>query len=303
MRIFFDQDAVVEGAWFALVAIDAEVDGPRMIFGQERPLHAARKAGAAATAQTGGLDGIDNLSRRHLVDGLGHTAPGPPPTSTLDSAVPIEVAPGELKMNGITNGVSSGSHDRSLQDEVAGGGEAEPELTGYALAFRTFEIPPARFQIDPAIPPSMLRSRSTKKRTYGGAFGRRPPGVNESTTSLAAAALPVRSSPRNASTANGSEANGSEKAGTPVRRSARGSKLAMELMSLDGPADEEDGSDDQDEEAEYGEKKEETSSSASEVEELEGEDEDSEDDDGDEEADVPEDDENEEDDDEEEEDE
>jgi histone acetyltransferase SAS3 len=236
-----------------------------------------------------------------LVDGLGHTAPGPPPTSTLDSAVPIEVAPGELKMNGITNGVSSGSHDRSLQDEVAGGGEAEPELTGYALAFRTFEIPPARFQIDPAIPPSMLRSRSTKKRTYGGAFGRRPPGVNESTTSLAAAALPVRSSPRNASTANGSEANGSEKAGTPVRRSARGSKLAMELMSLDGPADEEDGSDDQDEEAEYGEKKEETSSSASEVEELEGEDEDSEDDDGDEEADVPEDDENEEDDDEEEE--
>ena len=232
------------------------------------------------------------------VNSHGHTAPGPPPTSTVDNAVSTAVTPGEIKMNGLTNGVSSGSHDTSHRDELASTGEAEPESTGYALAFRSLEIPPTRFQIDPAIPPSMLRSRSTKKRTYGGAFGRRPPGLNGSAASAATAAQPVRSSPRNASTANGSEANGSEKAGTPIRRSARGSKLAMELMSLDGPADEDGGSDDQDDEIEYAGKKEESSSSASEV-EAEAEEEESEDDDDEEEAEVPEDDENEDDDDDE----
>ena len=229
----------------------------------------------------------------------GHTAPGPPPTSTLDNAVSTAVTPGELKMNGVTNGVSSVSHDNSHRDELGSTGEAEPEFTGYALAFRSLEIPPTRFQIDPAIPPSMLRSRSTKKRTYGGAFGRRPPGLNGSAASPATAAQAVRSSPRNASTANGSEANGSEKAGTPIRRSARGSKLAMELMSLDGPADEEGGSDDQDDEIEYAGKKEESSSNSSEV-EAEAEEEESEDDDDEEEeAEVPQDDENEDDDDDE----
>jgi histone acetyltransferase SAS3 len=234
------------------------------------------------------------------VDNHGHIAPGPPPTSTLDSGVPSEVSLGTLKMNGITNGVSSGSQDKSPQDEAAGGGgEAGPELTGYALAFRTLEIPPTRFQIDPAIPPSMLRSRSTKKRSYGGAFGRRPPGLNGSAASPATTAQPVRSSPRNASTANGSEANWSEKAGTPIRRSARGSKLATELVSLDGPADDEDASEDQDEEAEYGGKKEESTSSASEV-EAEAEDDESEEED-EEEVEVPEDDENDEEEDDEEE--
>ena len=234
------------------------------------------------------------------VDSRGHTAPGPPPTSTLDSAVPTVVALTNLKMNGLTNGMSSDSHDNFPQDDLVSGGAAEPELTGYALVYRTLDIPPTRFQIDPAIPPSMLRSRSTKKRTYGGAFGRRPPGVNGTAASPAPAAQPVRSSPRNAGTANGSEANGSEKAGTPIRRSARGSKLATELVSLDGPVDEEDPSDDPDEERDYVGKKEESSSSASEV-EANAED-DSESDDSEEEAEVPEDDdENEEDDEEEEE--
>ena len=234
------------------------------------------------------------------VNSYGHIAPGPPPTSTLDNAAPTEMNPSKLKTNGVTNGVSSGLQDNSSQNEAARRSETEPELTGYALAFRTLQIPPTRFQIDPAIPPSMLRSRSTKKRTYGGTFGRRPPGLNGSAASPATAAQPVRSSPRNVGTANGSEANGSEKAGTPIRRSARGSKLAMELVSLDGPADGEDASEDQDEEAEYVEKKEEGSSSASEV-EAEAEDEESEDGDDEEEAELGEEDENEEDDDDDEE--
>jgi hypothetical protein len=196
----------------------------------------------------------------------------------------------------MTNGVSVGSHHNSAQDQAAARGEAEPELTGYALAYRTLAIPPTRFQIDPAIPPSMLRSRSTKKRSYGGVLGRRPPGLNGSVASPAIAAQPVRSSPRNASTANGSEANGSEKAGTPIRRSARGSKLATELLSLDGPADEEDASEDQDDEPEYADKKGESTSSTSEV-EADADEEEESGNDEDEDAELPDQDENDDDDD------
>jgi len=251
------------------------------------------KAEEESQSLNGDSPGDGESNDAALVDSRGHIAPGPPPTSTLDNAVPGEVTPGELKMNGVTNGVSLGSHDNTAHDDATARGKAEPELTGYALAYRTLGIPPSRFQIDPAIPPSMLRNRSTKKRSYGGGLGRRPPGLNGSAASLAIAAQPVRSSPRNASTANGSEANGSEKAGTPIRRSARGSKLATEFLSLDGPADEDDASDDQDDEPEYAEKKEESTSSTSEVEADADEEEESENDE-DEDAELPDQDENEE---------
>ena len=70
MRILFHEDAVVEGAGFALVGVDAQVDGAGMVLGQEGPLEAGREAGAAAAAQAGVLDGLRDLGRRHFEDGL-----------------------------------------------------------------------------------------------------------------------------------------------------------------------------------------------------------------------------------------
>ena len=151
------------------------------------------------------------------LDSRGHPAPGPPPTSTIDTAISAEVSHGAPKINGLTNG------DRPDHNT-----EEEEPLSGYALAVRIHNIPPSRFQINPPIPPAMLRSRSTKKRTT---FGSRKPGEKGTPTALA-----VRSSPRNAGSLNGAATP--DKPGTPSRRSMRGSKLASELMSLDGAADE-----------------------------------------------------------------
>ena len=223
------------------------------------------------------------------IDSHGHTAPGPPPTSTLDNAFSTEFNLEEHKVNGITNGVHSESKDGFGKNDIADAGEQEPPLSGYALAFRTHEIPPSRFQIDPAIPPSMLRSRSTKKRNYAGAFGRRQVGLNGNVTSPAASALPVRSSPRNASTSRGNGSVTPDKPDTPMRRSVRGSKLATELMSLDGAVDEDVSEDqDEDEEPELAQKKEE--SSGSEVEEEDLAEEESDEEDEADEAEVPDDD-------------
>ena len=151
------------------------------------------------------------------LDSRGHPAPGPPPTSMIDAPISTEVSHGAAKINGFSNGDGP---DHSPEEQ-------EP-LSGYALASRTHNIPPSRFQINPPIPPAMLRSRSTKKRTT---FGSRKPGEKGTPTALA-----VRSSPRNAGSLNGAATP--DKPGTPSRRSMRGSKLASELMSLDGAADE-----------------------------------------------------------------
>jgi len=51
MRIVLHQDAVVERPRLALVGVDAEIDWPRMVFGQEGPFDAGRKARAPAAAQ------------------------------------------------------------------------------------------------------------------------------------------------------------------------------------------------------------------------------------------------------------
>src|ERR1041385_8523902 len=61
VRILFHEDAIVESARFALVGIDAEVNGAGMVLGQEGPLEAAGKASAAAAAQAGRLDGVGDL--------------------------------------------------------------------------------------------------------------------------------------------------------------------------------------------------------------------------------------------------
>ena len=163
-----------------------------------------------------------------LVDDLGVVAPGPPSTDALTNTVSVE----EPKTNGINHDIPT----INLPDH--------DQHTGYALAFRTHNIPPARFQIEPPIPPSMLRQRSTKKRAHGAAFGRSP--ANHSPAPVAA----TRSSPRNAANGTGSP----EKPSTPVRRSERKSGLAMveildgtksPRMEEEGQAEEEEGSGDE----------------------------------------------------------
>lgn len=204
------------------------------------------------------------------VDDLGVVAPGPPPTE------PVTAAETEPKVNGIH------------PEEIPTINLPDESLTGYALAYRTLNIPATRFQIEPPIPPAMLRQRSMKKRPHGAAFG------NRSTANASPAPLPTatRSSPRNSNGVNGSSP---EKPSTPVRRSGRKSGLAnVESLNLDGTVDEKDESEDSDaneveaddeqgsgEEDSSGEESEEVEESEPEVEE--------EDDDGDPDAVVEED--------------
>ncbi len=51
MGILFDQDAIIERAWLAFVAIDAQVDRPLDIFGQKGPLGAGGENLRPASAQ------------------------------------------------------------------------------------------------------------------------------------------------------------------------------------------------------------------------------------------------------------
>ena len=176
-----------------------------------------------------------------LINEFGHVAPGPPPTSTVGTVSSVSTL-----QNGVTaDGPVPKVADADDLQPTAREGLSEPPLSGYALAFRTHKIPPARFQIDPAIPTSMLRARSTKKRTHAGAFGRPQPAITTNGASTPATVIPVRSSPRNGKAVNGSGNPGMvDKPDTPgasVRRSGRVSKLAMELVGLDGANDEGDG--------------------------------------------------------------
>src|SRR6266545_7316930 len=56
VRVVLHEDAIVEGAGFALVGVDAEVDRAGMVRREEAPLDAAGEAGAAAAAQARRLD-------------------------------------------------------------------------------------------------------------------------------------------------------------------------------------------------------------------------------------------------------
>lgn len=189
-----------------------------------------------------------------LTDEHGHIAPGPPPTDALNGAASSHVAHPEINSNGVVNGESkNGGETKQEEQGVTNdrhGEPAEEPLSGYALAFRTHAIPPTRFQIDPPIPPAMLRRQNTKKRNQSTAFGGQRTNGFAGTPS---APVAVRSSPRNAGALNGTGTGGSGRPSrlaaadisldTPVRRSgrARRSGLAtVESAALDGAADDAD---------------------------------------------------------------
>jgi histone acetyltransferase SAS3 len=200
-----------------------------------------------------------------LVNEHGTVAPGPPSTDAINAAV-SRGGP-EPRVNGLVNGDDADADGMDAE-------QGEQSLTGYALAYRTYNIPPARFQIEPPIPPSMLRNRSMKKRAHGSAFGRTTGNGSQST----APAMAVRSSPRNAGSVNG---NGRSRGGTPehakglltpVRRSGRKSGLAtVEIASMDGTNDEEAASGEEKVEGEKGAAKGEEEEEGSDAEEEEGE--------------------------------
>ncbi|KIX04077.1 uncharacterized protein Z518_07630 [Rhinocladiella mackenziei CBS 650.93] len=177
-----------------------------------------------------------------LVDDRGNIVPGPPSTDALNGVMLTQVSRPEIKVNGLVNGDSKKEEADTKEDEPP----AEESLSGYALAYRNLAIPPARFQIDPPIPPSMLRQRSTKKRNAASAFGTQKANGLADSPSVPVA---VRSSPRNVLSVNGStsgamngrgsRANSPDKIpDTPVRRSGRRSGLStVEMASIDGSAD------------------------------------------------------------------
>ncbi|KAK5062872.1 hypothetical protein LTR84_004947 [Exophiala bonariae] len=193
-----------------------------------------------------------------LINEHGHVAPGPPSTEVMKIATSLEATQSDIKLNGLTNG------DRPTTEPMTGNGKepategppTEEVLTGYALAYRTLNIPPARFQIEPPIPPAMLRQRSVKKRNQATAFGTpKANGLND----LPSIPVAVRSSPRNASSSVNGSASGSggimsngnrsrlaspdKGPDTPMRRSGRGrSKSRLATVSVarsDGASDDE----------------------------------------------------------------
>ncbi|KAJ9614207.1 Histone acetyltransferase [Cladophialophora chaetospira] len=234
-----------------------------------------------------------------LINERGHVAPGPPSMEALNGATStsITATQSEVKVNGLVNG-TSGSQEPSVDPQhqisptqhqeneppaapleveaTAALTQAPPEenkpppsppLRGYALAYRQHAIPPTRFQIDPPIPPSMLRRRDTKKRSAATAFGTPGKKINGGAggkdLSGAGSSVAVRSSPRHAAQSSGlvtnpasgaaSSINGTSRGsaspkvpGTPVRRSGRRSGLATVVTTVDGSVDEEE----QDEEEE-----------------------------------------------------
>src|SRR5207244_9727197 len=58
--------AVFAGPGFALVTVDQNVLGLVGLFGYKGPFHAGREAGAAASAEVGSLDFVDDVVRLHL---------------------------------------------------------------------------------------------------------------------------------------------------------------------------------------------------------------------------------------------
>jgi histone acetyltransferase SAS3 len=181
---------------------------------------------------------------------LGHTAPGPPPTSALSTAISTELTQanptainGTLGpvINQTCSGVNSAALSLSGSTKPTSEKAAEESFTGYALAYRNHKIPPSRFEIDPPIPSAMLalaRSRS-KKRAFGSAFGasvRRQSntaanmngggndGSNFLTVGMMNPPARVRSSPRHAPQVNGTENNtngGKSGTVTPTLRQPR----------------------------------------------------------------------------------
>ncbi|EXJ70988.1 uncharacterized protein A1O5_05981 [Cladophialophora psammophila CBS 110553] len=294
-----DMDSVVAGKSVAGRDLaEAEMDVDRL-----SPRSKSKSTKAMSRPESVGVQEEDmDVKDASLVDAHGHVAPGPPSTAALSGTTSsgLATARPDIKVNGLVNGESPkvGDSHPQHEDNEDGGNEngqapgekqepneadkeereQEPPLSGYALAFRQLSIPPTRFQIDPPIPPSMLRQRSTKKRSAATAFGSASTpktnglGTAESPAVAGAVSMvPVRSSPRNANNNNASlgsagatvTANGSSIAsagsvspkgpGTPVRRSGRRSGLStMTIPASDVSVtndDQEDAPAEEDEEA------------------------------------------------------
>jgi histone acetyltransferase SAS3 len=191
---------------------------------------------------------------------LGHTAPGPPPTSVLSTAVSTELTQSHTNgihcstepfanhaCNGVDPRTSSSSAPTGPTSSEAGG----ENLTGYALAYRIHQIPASRFEIDPPIPSAMLalaRGRSSRKRVFGSVFdaaGRRQSntagmvngtagtadGSTTPTAGIMNPPVPVRSSPRHSSQINGNNLINGGKSGavTPALRQGRTGASATQM--------------------------------------------------------------------------
>lgn len=211
----------------------ADVDEPKPAPGS------GSRIGKAASRQSFALANGDEIvedeeEAEAPTNSNGQVAPGPP------SMVGIEGATSALAEQ--VNGVKSLTKDKAAGEQSAKGRQ-DNEPTGYALAVRTQNIPSQRFQIDPPIPPSMLRNNRSVKRK---SFARQRSGlaINGDGNEPPATAAAVRSSPRHASSVNGNgggSLNGFSpeipSPATPMRRSGRKSGLANELISLDGASD------------------------------------------------------------------
>lgn len=215
------------------------------------------KSKALSSHQSVEEDGA-NVKDLALINENGNVAPGPPSTEAMTNATSMEATKSDIKLNSLANGdsittepITANGKEPAIEEP-----QVEEVLTGYALAYRTLNIPPARFQIEPPIPPAMLRQRSVKKRNQATAFGTpKANGLND----LPSLPVAVRSSPRNASSSVNGSASGSggflsngnrsrvaspDKApDTPIRRSGRGrnkSRLATVSVARSGSASDDD---------------------------------------------------------------
>jgi len=159
----------------------------------------------------------------------GNIAPGPPPVDAMDG---VQANVVETEALGVA----------SSEDLDKGKGPAESQLSGYALVHQVEKIPAARFQIDPPIPPAMLRHAKTKRKSMTGT-----PRVNGLRPPNAPTPQAVRSSPRKAGSVNGSVAGRAssrattpDKSSTNIRRSGRRSGLANEIVTGDDSGDEDE---------------------------------------------------------------
>ncbi|KIW14138.1 hypothetical protein PV08_06919 [Exophiala spinifera] len=234
---------VVSKAGKSLTEVDTEVDV--LDSGNISPRSRAKSTTAVSrrASVTAAVDSDTKAESQDdpLTNDLGVVAPGPPSTDAMNGTVSTQLTQPALKVNGLSVGLVNGdgmtsedsrnakSENNDAADVQAEEGSKvaahkqdtkmpEPPLTGYALAYRTLNIPPTRFQIDPPIHPAMLRQRSTKKRNLTTAFGRAGSGSNANgNTTHTTPAVAVRSSPRHANTVANVNGGGGGGASTTTR--------------------------------------------------------------------------------------
>ena len=185
---------------------------------------------------------LKNMIDPALLSDNGNVAPGPPSTDAMVGvqATTANTAEHAAIEEPLTNG------DTHLdKGKAPASTTSQPALTGYALTYATESIPANRFQIDPPIPPAMLRLAKKRKSTTGASGTPRPNGTLRSPKKPTTPQGPVRSSPRKAGSVNGSGSvtRTSSRASTPdttgkapgsIRRSGRRSGLANEITTSTG---------------------------------------------------------------------